>query len=60
MANYTIHLDKLIICVLAIVAAAVLTYAGKVSSEAGVGLIMAVLGYVFGNAHGLMLNRKGV
>jgi hypothetical protein len=40
---------KLIICVLVVGAATFLTYTGKIPGEAGVGLITAVLGYVFGN-----------
>jgi len=43
---------------LVIVVATFLTYCNKIPGEAGVGLITAVLGYVFGNAHGLMENKR--
>jgi len=49
---------KLVICVLVICVATFLTYHGKIPGEAGVGLITATLGYVFGNSHGLMESRK--
>jgi len=49
---------KLIVCVLVVGAAAFLTYTGKIPAEAGVGLITAVLGYVFGNGHGIYEQRK--
>jgi len=49
---------KLIVCVLVVGAATFLTYAGKIPGEAGVGLITAVLGYVFGNGHGIYEQRK--
>lgn len=34
-----------------------LMYTGKVPGEAGVPLIAALLGYVFGNAHGVIESR---
>ncbi|MBW2638423.1 MAG: hypothetical protein JRC86_13100 [Deltaproteobacteria bacterium] len=45
---------KLIICVLVIGVSTFLTYTEKIPAEAGVGLITATLGYVFGNAHGII------
>jgi hypothetical protein len=48
---------KLIVCVLVVGAATFLTYTGKIPGEAGVGLITAVLGYVFGNGHGIYEQR---
>jgi uncharacterized membrane protein YGL010W len=49
---------KLIVCVLVVGAASFLTYTEKIPAEAGVGLITAVLGYVFGNGHGIYEQRK--
>jgi len=49
---------KLIICVLVIGASVFLTYTGKIPGEAGVGLITAVLGYVFGNSHAVFETNK--
>jgi len=50
---------KLVICVLVIGASVFLTYTGKIPGEAGVGLITAVLGYVFGNSHAVFeANQK--
>jgi len=49
---------KLIICVLVIGVSAFLTYTGKIPGEAGVGLITAVLGYVFGNSHAVLEANK--
>jgi hypothetical protein len=49
--------SKLIVCVLVVGAAAFLTYTEKIPAEAGVGLITAVLGYVFGNGHGIYEQR---
>ena len=48
---------KLIVCVLVVGAATFLTYTGKIPGEAGVGLITAVLGYVFGNGHAIYEQR---
>lgn len=48
---------KVIVCVLVVGAATFLTYTGKIPGEAGVGLITAVLGYVFGNGHGICEQR---
>jgi len=45
---------KLVICILVIGVATFLTFYDKIPGEAGVGLITATLGYVFGNAHGVM------
>jgi len=49
---------KLVICVLVIAVATFLTFYDKIPGEAGVGLITATLGYVFGNAHGIMESRQ--
>jgi hypothetical protein len=49
---------KLIVCILVIIVASFLTYAGKIPGEAGVGLITAVLGYVFGNSHAVFEQRN--
>jgi len=35
-----------------------LTYTGKIPGEAGVGLITAVLGYVFGNSHAVFESKQ--
>lgn len=51
-------LTKLIICVIVVVAASFLTYVGKIPAEAGVSIITAVLGYVFGNGHAIFEQRK--
>ena len=51
-------ITKLIVCVLVVVAASWLTYVGKIPGEAGVGLITAVLGYVFGNGHAIFEQQK--
>jgi len=48
---------KLIICGAVIGVSTFLTYTDKIPAEAGVGLITATLGYVFGNAHGVIENR---
>jgi len=49
--------SKLVICVLVICVSTFLTYTGKIPGEAGVGLITAVLGYVFGNSHAVIENK---
>ncbi len=49
---------KLVICVLVICTSTFLTYTGKIPGEAGVGLITAVLGYVFGNSHAVLENKQ--
>jgi len=48
---------KLIICGAVIGVSTFLTYTEKIPAEAGVGLITATLGYVFGNAHGIIENK---
>jgi len=50
--------SKLIVCILVIGVSTFLTYCEKIPGEAGVGLITATLGYVFGNGHALLENRK--
>jgi len=52
--------SKLVICVLVICVSTFLTYTGKIPGEAGVGLITAVLGYVFGNSHAVFENRQNL
>jgi len=49
--------SKLVVCVLVIIVSAYLTYCEKIPGEAGVGLITAVLGYVFGNSHGVIEDK---
>jgi len=49
--------SKLVICVLVICVSTFLTYTGKIPGEAGVGLITAVLGYVFGNSHAVFESK---
>jgi len=50
--------SKLIICVLVISVSTFLTYFNKIPGEAGVGLITATLGYVFGNSHGVIEQKQ--
>lgn len=45
---------KLVVCVLVLTVTGVMLYFGKIQGEAGVGIISAVLGYVFGNGHGVI------
>ena len=45
---------KLAVVVIVCVAAIILGYAGKLDSQAVVALLSASLGYVFGNAHGVI------
>lgn len=47
-------LTKLIVCFLAVISATVLGYGKIISGDAATGVITAVLGYVFGNGHGIM------
>ncbi len=49
---------KLFVVVIVCVAASVLGYAGKIDSQAVVALLSAALGYVFGNAHGVMTTKS--
>lgn len=49
---------KLVVCVLVGVTAATLGFYGKIDSQAVVALLSAILGYVFGNAHGIMSARQ--
>lgn len=51
---------KLLVCILVVLAATFLTYTGKIPGEAGVGIITAVIGYVFGNSHGVLESRPKV
>ena len=50
ISNWT----KLAVVVIVCVAAIILGYAGKLDSQAVVALLSASLGYVFGNAHGVI------
>lgn len=52
-------LTKLIVCALAVVAACILGWLKVLDGQACTGIITAVLGYVFGNGHGIMSARKG-
>ena len=45
---------KLAVVVIVCIAAIILGYAGKLDSQAVVALLSASLGYVFGNAHGVI------
>ncbi|MEM3434001.1 MAG: hypothetical protein QXP27_07485 [Candidatus Methanomethyliaceae archaeon] len=45
---------KLAVVVIVCAAAIILGYAGKLDSQAVVALLSASLGYVFGNAHGVI------
>lgn len=45
---------KLAVVIIVCVAASVLGYFGKIDSQAVVALLSAALGYVFGNAHGVI------
>jgi len=51
---------KLIVCMSVICVATILTFYEKIPGEAGVGLITATLGYVFGNAHGVIESNRPV
>jgi hypothetical protein len=52
---------KLAVVVIVCTAAIILGYAGKLDSQAVVALLSASLGYVFGNAHGVIsaISSKG-
>ncbi|MDI6867960.1 MAG: hypothetical protein QMD88_00040 [Coprothermobacterota bacterium] len=50
ISNWT----KLAVVVIVCIAAIILGYAGKLDSQAVVALLSASLGYVFGNAHGVI------
>ena len=51
-------LTKLIVCFVAVVAATVLGYGRIISGDAATAVITAVLGYVFGNGHGIMSAKR--
>jgi len=53
-------LTKLIVVVAVAVAAFVLGYFGKLDSQAVVALLAACLGYVFGNAHGVISSQDAI
>lgn len=48
---------KLVVCVLVLTVTGIMLYFGKIQGEAGVSIISAVLGYVFGNGHGVLENN---
>jgi hypothetical protein len=53
-------LTKLIVVVAVAVAAFILGYFGKLDSQAVVALLAACLGYVFGNAHGVISSQDAI
>jgi hypothetical protein len=53
-------LTKLTVVVIVCVAAFVLGYFGKLDSQAVVALLAACLGYVFGNAHGVISSQDAI
>jgi len=53
-------LTKLIVVVAVAIAAFVLGYFGKLDSQAVVALLAACLGYVFGNAHGVISSQDAI
>lgn len=54
----SLDLTKLSVVVIVCLSAAVLGFYGKLDSQAVVALLSAALGYVFGNAHGIMNSGK--
>ncbi len=50
--------SKLVVCVLVIVATTILAYKGVFDAAIAATLLAATLGYIFGNAHGI-LSRGG-
>ena len=48
---------KLVVCVLVVSSATALLMCNKVDSAAGVALVSGVLGYVFGNGHGVIESK---
>lgn len=49
---------KLVVCVVCVVAAVVLGGLGVIGGQACTGILTAVLGYVFGNGHGILSAKK--
>jgi uncharacterized protein (DUF2164 family) len=58
--NISTELTKLMVILVVIISAVVLLVVEKVAPEAGVGLITASLGYVFGNGHGIMTAQRAL
>lgn len=50
----SVDVTKLLVVVIVCLSAAVLGYENKLDSQAVVALLSAALGYVFGNAHGVL------
>lgn len=50
----SLDLTKLSVVVIVSISAAILGFYGKLDSQAVVALLSAALGYVFGNAHGIL------
>lgn len=53
-------LTKLIVCVLIVIAAIILGIYNVIAGEAVVGLLSGVLGYVYGNGHGIYSAKKSI
>jgi len=53
-------LTKLLVVVLVCVAAIFLGFYAKIDSQAVVALLGAALGYVFGNAHGIITSNQAI
>ena len=53
-------LTKLIVVLIVAIAAALLGFYGKLDSQAVVALLAACLGYVFGNAHGVISSQTAI
>ena len=51
-------LTKLIVCVLVLVSAVILGVNRVIASESVVAILTGVLGYVYGNGHGIMSAKK--
>ena len=51
-------LTKLIVCFMAVVSATILGYGKIISGDAATAVITAILGYVFGNGHGIMSAKR--
>jgi len=51
-------LTKLIVCSLVVLSAVILGSINVISGESTVALLSGVLGYVYGNGHGIMSMKK--
>jgi hypothetical protein len=49
---------KLVVCLGALVAAIVLGVTGVIDGSSCTGILMGVLGYVFGNGHGILSAKR--